>query len=88
MLSFEEREGDDAKEKARVLVEEFGRAFGNLWYTFHPDLPGEVKGKSSNTSWGAKQAKKHLVDEQHIPIEKITIIAENIAVIIKICSIY
>lgn len=77
MLSFEEREGDDAKEKARVLVEEFGRAFGNLWYTFHPDLPGEVKGKSSNTSWGAKQAKKHLVDEQHIPIEKITISSED-----------
>ena len=35
---------------------EFGKFFGDLWTTEHPDIAGEVKGKSSNTSWGAKTA--------------------------------
>lgn len=77
MLSFEEREGKAAQEKAHKLLEEFEGAFGNLWTTFHPDIEGEVKGKSSNTCWGAMIAKKKLVDEQKIPIEHVTITSED-----------
>jgi hypothetical protein len=77
MLSFEEREGEAAEKKATELKKEFGRVFGNLWTTKHPDIEGEVKGKSSNTSWGAKQAKKLLVDGLGLPIEKITISSED-----------
>ncbi len=77
MLSFEEREGDAAKEKATNLQEKYRDVFGNLWATHHPDIEGEVKGKSSNTAWGARQAKKHLVDEQHVPIENVTITSED-----------
>src|SRR5260221_243798 len=73
MLSFEDREGEPARQKAAHLEEEFGKAFGHLWSTFHPDIDGEVKGKSSNTSWGAKQAKKILDDQDHYDIGKITI---------------
>jgi hypothetical protein len=39
----------------------------------HPDIAGEVKGKSSNTSWAAKEAKIKLVDERKEPIEIMTI---------------
>jgi hypothetical protein len=77
MISFEEREGEQAKEKAQKLLAEFKSTFGNLWATYHPDIKGEVKGKSSNTSWGAKQAKKEMVDKLGFPIEKITISSED-----------
>lgn len=77
MLSFEEREGDEAKEKAKKLLNAYGKTFKNLWITFHPDIDGEVKGKSSNTAWGAKIAKKKLIDEQHVDIQFVTITSED-----------
>lgn len=77
MISFEEREGQDAQDKAEALQKEFGKKFGHLWVTFHPDIEGEVKGKSANTSWGAKEAKKLLVDEAGIEIENVTITSED-----------
>lgn len=77
MLSFEEREGQEARDKAKDLKQKFGHYFGNFWTTYHPDIEGEVKGKSSNTSWGAKEAKRLLVDKQGIPIENITVSSED-----------
>jgi hypothetical protein len=77
MLSFEEREGKAAKEKAAKLTDQFKNQFGHLWTTFHPDLEGEVKGKSANTSWGAKIAKKKIVDQVGISLDKITITSED-----------
>ena len=77
MVSFEEREGSKGKEKAKELEQLYGSSFGYFWTTFHPDIEGEVKGKSSNTSWGAKIAKKKLIDEAGIPIEYVTITSED-----------
>lgn len=77
MLSFEEREGEPAHQKAKELQEKYGKKFGHLWATYHPDIEGEVKGKSSNTSWGAKLAKKMLVDEAGLSIDNITISSED-----------
>ncbi|HYD35379.1 MAG TPA: hypothetical protein VD999_04895 [Vitreimonas sp.] len=77
MVSFEEREGEPALEKAEALKAKYGKVFGHVWTTLHPDIDGEVKGKSSNTCWGAKQAKKFLVDKAGVPIEKITISSED-----------
>lgn len=77
MLSFEQREGKAGQEKAEQLAAEFGATFGHFWSTYHPDIKGEVKGKSANTSWGAKAAKKILVDELKIPIADITITSED-----------
>jgi hypothetical protein len=77
MVSFEEREGKDAQIKGKALKDKYGDIFGDLWTTFHPDIEGEVKGKSSNTCWGAKQAKQYLVDKKKIDIEKITITSED-----------
>ncbi len=77
MISFEEREGKPAEEKAAHLKKMFGARFGNLWTTLHPDIDGEVKGKSSNTCWGAKIAKKELIDTQKLDIGKVTISSED-----------
>lgn len=64
-------------DKAATLHQEFDAVFGHFWTTFHPDIHGEVKGKSSNVCWGAKAAKKLLVDQSGINIEKITITSED-----------
>ncbi|MEA2056151.1 MAG: glycosyltransferase family 2 protein [Patescibacteria group bacterium] len=77
MLSFEKREGEEAKKKANYLQNRFKGIFGHLWTTYHPDLEGEVKGKSSNTCWGAKIAKKKLIDGEGINIDKVTITSED-----------
>ena len=77
MLSFEEREGEEARQKAKQLLAKFSGKFGHLWTTYHPDIEGEVKGKSANTCWGAKKAKKLLIDEAGIPIDQVTITSED-----------
>lgn len=77
MLSFEDREGESAKTKAAYLQKIYGSTFENFWVTHHPDIEGEVKGKSSNTAWGARAAKKLLIDEQKRDINYVTITSED-----------
>jgi len=72
VLAMEERE-TDAKEKAHALIHEFKKFFGDIFATFHPDIPGEVKGKSSNESYGAKIAYERLVKTKKIDIAYATI---------------
>jgi len=77
VLSFEEREGETAKEKGKKLAKEFKEVFANLLITFHPDLAGEVKGKSANTAWGAKVAKKTVIDQQKWKMKYATITSND-----------
>jgi len=77
VVSFEKREGKEARKKGRLLKEEFKGIFGNLIMTYHPDLEGEVKGKSSNTNWGAKIAKERLIDKQGKNINYATITSND-----------
>lgn len=44
-----------AKETFLTLKREFGNFFGNFIMTIHPEISGEVKGKSSNMAWAAKE---------------------------------
>lgn len=81
MLSFEEREGKDAQDKAKALQKEFGGVFGHLWSTFHPDIEGEVKGKSSNTAWGAREASQRLLANEDVDQNFVTISSEDADVI-------
>jgi len=77
VLAFEKREGEIIYEKAKKLKREYKGIFGNLLTTFHPDLPNEVKGKSSNTAWAARQAKKEIVDKNKLNIDYVTITSED-----------
>lgn len=77
VLAFEEREGKEAREKAKSLVKKFGNKFANLMVTYHPDIPGEVKGKSSNEAYAGKIAKKVLVDKQRRDISYITVTSKD-----------
>lgn len=53
VLAMEERE-TEAKERSEVLMKEYKHVFGSIFPTFHPDVPGEVKGKSSNEAYAGR----------------------------------
>ncbi len=72
VLAMEKRE-KEAKEKAETLISEFSKNFGGVLASYHPDIAGEVKGKSSNESFGAKLAYKELVKGGKIDINFSTI---------------
>jgi hypothetical protein len=53
VLAMEERE-IEAKERADILMKEYKHVFGSIFATYHPDVPGEVKGKSSNEAYAGR----------------------------------
>lgn len=60
VLAMEEREGSQARTRAKILISEYSHFFDSISATFHPDLQGEVKGKASNSAWAAKYISKTL----------------------------
>lgn len=72
VLAMEARE-DDIKSKANIIINEFKNTFGEILATFHPDIEGEVKGKSSNESYASKVAYKKLINTGLININFATI---------------
>ncbi len=72
VLGMEERESQGA-ERAKILIREFKSIFGGIYATYHPDIPGEVKGKSSNQSFASKEIYKKLILKKIIDINYATI---------------
>ena len=72
VLAMEERE-TEAKERADILIKEFKSTFGDIFASYHPDIEGEVKGKSSNEAFGGKLAYKRLVKTNIIDLNLSTI---------------
>ena len=74
VLAVEERGGKESKETAERIRGEFGAIFGAFLITLHPaDLPGEIPGKGSNETWGAREAKKKLIDPKGMRYENIIV---------------
>lgn len=72
VLGMEARE-EKAGERAEILIKEFKNIFGGIFATYHPDIPGEVKGKSSNQSFASKEAYDKLILKKAIDIDYATI---------------
>jgi hypothetical protein len=72
VLAFEERD-PGARHRAEDLLEEFRPRFANLWATFHPDDPSEVRGKSSNLAYAGPIAKQLLIDELGYDIKRVLV---------------
>lgn len=72
VLAMETRERE-AAEKAKILKREFEKKFGHLFITFHPVIPGEVAGKSSNEAWAGTWAKKKLIDGLGYDMDFVTV---------------
>jgi hypothetical protein len=73
-LAMEERE-KNGKEKAEILIREFKKTFGTITATFHPDVIGEVKGKSSNEAYGGREAYRQLIQNGPLDINYTTVTA-------------
>lgn len=54
ILAMEEREGETAQLRAKVLRGEFKNTFGYIGASFHPIAKKEIAGKASNSTWAAK----------------------------------
>lgn len=72
VLAMEERE-EEAKERARILIKEFGHIFGSIFATYHPDVPGEIKGKSSNEAYAGRVAHQKLFVDGNLDIDFATV---------------
>jgi cellulose synthase/poly-beta-1,6-N-acetylglucosamine synthase-like glycosyltransferase len=72
VLAMEDREVE-ARERAKKLIDEFGNKFGGIFASYHPDIEGEVKGKSSNEAFGGKLAYKRLIKTKIIDFNFATI---------------
>jgi cellulose synthase/poly-beta-1,6-N-acetylglucosamine synthase-like glycosyltransferase len=71
-LALEAREENVAL-KAEKLKKAYEKIFGGFYYTLHPDLPNEVKGKSSNQAYAAADAYKILVKKKGLDINFMTV---------------
>src|SRR3989344_5056056 len=72
ILAMEKRE-QDARRKANILIHEFNETFGQIFATYHPDIEGEVKGKSSNEAYAGRQVNRQLIKRGIIDIDFATV---------------
>ncbi|HEY0581347.1 MAG TPA: glycosyltransferase family 2 protein [Chloroflexota bacterium] len=72
VLAFEERD-PVAPARAARLSARFAPLFQHFVMTFHPDAEGEVRGKSANLTWSAKQIKRELIDSGKLDPEHLIV---------------
>ncbi|MEA2097639.1 MAG: glycosyltransferase family 2 protein [Patescibacteria group bacterium] len=73
VVAFEERAGEKALERVKVLEEKYKNKFFGYLTTLHPDgIVGEAKVKGANASWAAKEARIFL-DEKKIKYENVIV---------------
>jgi hypothetical protein len=73
VLAMEERVGQSAHEKAKIIEKEFGYYFRKFFVSFHPDIEGELKGKGANQAYAGKLVKKEIIDKEGIDYDKILV---------------
>lgn len=74
VLALEERAGESAKEKGKIIEQEFSGIFRNLFISFHPDnIVGELKGKGANQAYATKLVKKEIIDRDGLDYNKIVV---------------
>ncbi len=74
VLALESRGGREDEENGKKLENEFQGVFGAYLTTMHPDgLEGEVRGKASNASWGAKEAEEKIIRSLQIPYKDVIV---------------
>lgn len=74
VLAIEERAGNKAKERANLILQEYGDKFKHFLISEHPDnIEGEIKGKGANQCWAAKQVRKKIIDPNNYDYGKILV---------------
>ena len=74
VLAIEERAGEEARERARIIEREFGHKFKHFLITVHPDnIAGEIKGKGANQAFAGRTVKREIIDKFNYDYDKILI---------------
>jgi len=74
VLGAEKRAGSPVQEIIKKAEEKFGQEFYRFMTTTHPqDIPGEMAGKGSNSTWMIRQVKKEIIDPLGIPYQDIVV---------------
>jgi len=72
VLTYEEKGKPGGEKVAKAIEKEFRNKFFKVLVTCHPKgLPYDIPGKGSNETWGARMAKKEIIDPLKIPYENI-----------------
>jgi cellulose synthase/poly-beta-1,6-N-acetylglucosamine synthase-like glycosyltransferase len=82
-LAMEERVGEEAKVKAVAIQTEFAAQFGRFLITWHPNTPGELKGKGANQAWSAQVIKREIIDRENLDYDKILVSVFDIDTIVQ-----
>lgn len=84
VLAMEDRAGVSAREKAKIIEQEFASLFKYFLITFHPgDIPGELKGKGANQAWAMKEAKAKIIDPEKLPYDNVLVSVFDIDTVIS-----
>lgn len=71
VLAGEEADKENFQKLAKKIEKEFGKRFAHFMTTIHPkNVPGEIRGKSSNATYAAKQLKKY-IDKKKLRYENV-----------------
>ena len=74
VVCWEERAGIQTEKVMEEIEKNYKNKFYELSIVKHPDnLPGEMKAKGSNTAYGARYAKEHIIDPRAIPYDRIIV---------------
>ncbi len=84
VLAMEERAGQAARNRARLIEKEFAHKFGRFIITWHPDnIAGELKGKGANQAWAAQVVKREIIDQEHLDYSKILVSVFDIDTVVQ-----
>jgi len=73
VLALEERAGEELNKRGDILRQQFKDKFADFLVYVHPDgVPGEIKGKSANATYAAKNLKKYL-DKKKIDYNRVIV---------------
>ncbi|MBU1953468.1 glycosyltransferase family 2 protein, partial [Patescibacteria group bacterium] len=71
VLAGEEADKENFIQIANKIAKEFGDQFAHFMITIHPkNVPGEIRGKSANATYAAKQLKKY-IDKNEVPYDNV-----------------
>ena len=74
VLAGEENGGEEALLIANRMTEKWGNHFGGFLTTVHPaNVPGEMAGKGSNSSFAAEEARKKLLDAKGLKYDEVIV---------------
>ena len=74
VLAAEERAGSDAFSMAKTIEEKYAKDFGYFLITVHPkNVPGEMAGKGSNSSYAIEEARNLILDKNNISYDDVIV---------------